>query len=197
MYPKDLRYSSEHEWVRVEGGRVRVGITRFAADRLTDVVFVELPAVGAKVTFMQPFGVVESVKAVSDLYAPLSGTVVEVNPALVDSPEVVNSDPYGKGWMIVVQPDDLRELERLMPVDQYLVAIGEGAPCPRGAEAATSPPAWSGERSTNTFRPPMPSGRRCSGPSAPHRWKSCSPISPPESAWIAPCACHRPSAIRS
>ena len=77
---------------------------------------------------MQPFGVVESVKAVSDLYAPLSGTVVEVNPALVDSPEVVNSDPYGKGWMIVVQPDDLRELERLMPVDQYLVAIGEAAP---------------------------------------------------------------------
>ena len=128
MYPKDLRYSSEHEWVRVEGGRVRVGITRFAADRLTDVVFVELPAVGAKVTFMQPFGVVESVKAVSDLYAPLSGTVVEVNPALVDSPEVVNSDPYGKGWMIVVQPDDLRELERLMPVDQYVVAIGEAAP---------------------------------------------------------------------
>ncbi len=128
MYPKDLRYSSEHEWVRVEDGRVRVGITRFAADRLTDVVFVELPAVGAKVTFMQPFGVVESVKAVSDLYAPLSGTVVEVNPALVDSPEVVNSDPYGKGWMIVVQPDDLGELERLMPVDQYLVAIGEAAP---------------------------------------------------------------------
>ncbi|OLD50240.1 MAG: glycine cleavage system protein H [Armatimonadetes bacterium 13_1_40CM_3_65_7] len=128
MYPKDLRYSSEHEWVRVEGGRVRVGITRFAADRLTDVVFVELPAAGAKVTFMQPFGVVESVKAVSDLYAPLSGTVVEVNPALVDSPEVVNSDPYGKGWMIVVQPDDLRELERLMPVDQYVVAIGEAAP---------------------------------------------------------------------
>ena len=128
MYPKDLRYSSEHEWVRVEGGRVRVGITRFAADRLTDVVFVELPAVGAKVTFMQPFGVVESVKAVSDLYAPLSGTVVEVNPALGDAPEVVNSDPYGKGWMIVVQPDDLHELERLMPVDQYLVAIGEAAP---------------------------------------------------------------------
>ncbi len=128
MYPKDLRYSSEHEWARVEGNRVRVGITGFAADRLTDVVFVELPAVGAKVTFMQPFGVVESVKAVSDLYAPVSGTVVDVNPALVHTPEVVNSDPYGKGWMIVVQPDDLRELERLMPVDKYLVAIGETAP---------------------------------------------------------------------
>lgn len=127
MYPKDLRYSTEHEWARVEGGRVRVGITQFAADRLTDVVFVELPAVGAKVTLMQPFGVVESVKAVSDLYAPISGTVVEVNPALAGAPEVVNSDPYGKGWMIVVQPDDLRELEQLMPVEKYLAAIGEAA----------------------------------------------------------------------
>src|SRR3989442_15300479 len=113
VQPKEVRFSCEHEWARLEGGRVRVGITKFAADRLTDVVFVELPAAGAKVTFMQPFGVVESVKAVSDLYAPLSGTVVEVNPALVDSPEVVNSDPYGKGWMIVGHPDDLRELERL------------------------------------------------------------------------------------
>src|SRR5574337_225314 len=97
MYPKDLRYSSEHEWARLEGGRVRVGITKFAADRLTDVVFVEFPAVGTKVGFMQPFGVVESVKAVSDLYAPVSGTVVEVNTALKEAPEVVNTDPYGKG----------------------------------------------------------------------------------------------------
>jgi len=111
----------------VEGGRVRVGITRFAADRLTDVVFVELPAVGAKVTYMQPFGVVESVKAVSDLYSPVSGTVVEVNAALADTPEVVNSDPYGKGWMIVAQPDDLRELAQLMPVEKYLGLIGETA----------------------------------------------------------------------
>jgi len=126
-YPSDLRYSSEHEWARLEGGRVRVGITKFAADRLTDVVFVELPAVGTKVTFMQPFGVVESVKAVSDLYAPISGTVAEVNAALKDTPEVVNSDPYGKGWMILVQPDDLRELDQLLPVDKYLEIIGEAA----------------------------------------------------------------------
>lgn len=125
MYPKDLRYSSEHEWARAEGGRVRVGITKFAADRLTDVVFVELPAAGTKVKFMEPFGVVESVKAVSDLYAPVSGTVVEVNTALKETPEVVNSDPYGKGWMILVQPDDPRELEQLMPVDKYLATIGE------------------------------------------------------------------------
>lgn len=126
MYPKDLRYSSEHEWARVEDGRVRVGVTKFAADRLSDVVFIELPAVGAAVTFMEPFGVIESVKAVSDLYAPLSGTVVEVNAALSDSPEVVNTDPYGRGWMIVVEPKDPAELEKLMPVEQYLAAIGEG-----------------------------------------------------------------------
>ncbi len=125
MYPKDLRYSTEHEWARAEGGRVRVGITKFAADRLTDVVFVELPAAGTKVKFMESFGVVESVKAVSDLYAPVSGTVVEVNAALKETPEVVNSDPYGKGWMILVQPDDPRELEKLMLVDTYLATIGE------------------------------------------------------------------------
>lgn len=125
MYPTDLRYSSEHEWARVEGKRVRVGITKFAADRLTDVVFVELPAVGSKVKLMEPFGVVESVKAVSDLYSPVTGTVVEVNAALKETPEVVNSDPYGKGWMIVVQPDNLRELEQLMPADRYLATIGE------------------------------------------------------------------------
>lgn len=125
MYPNDLRYSSEHEWARVEDGRVRVGITKFAADRLSDVVFIELPAVGAAVTFMQPFGVIESVKAVSDLYAPLTGTVVEVNGTLTDNPEVVNSDPYGRGWMILVEPEDLGELETLMPVERYLAAIGE------------------------------------------------------------------------
>ncbi len=127
MYPKELRYSSEHEWARLEGGRVRVGITKFAADRLTDVVFVELPAAGAKVKYMQPFGVVESVKAVSDLYAPVTGTVVDVNTALKETPEVVNTDPYGKGWMILVQPDNPKELEQLMPVDKYLGLIGEKA----------------------------------------------------------------------
>lgn len=125
MYPRDLRYSSEHEWARVEGGRVRVGITKFAADKLSDVVFVELPPVGAAVTFMQPFGVVESVKAVSDLYAPVTGTVVEVNTALLDSPEMVNTDPYGKGWIILVEPQDVAELDKLMTVDHYLTSIGE------------------------------------------------------------------------
>ncbi len=86
MYPEDLRYTKEHEWARLENGRVRVGITRFAADRLSDVVFIELPAVGTIVKSMEPFGVIESVKAASDLYAPVSGTVVEVNRTLVDAP---------------------------------------------------------------------------------------------------------------
>ena len=127
MYPQDLRYSTEHEWAKLEGGRVRVGITRFAADKLTDVVFLELPTVGAKIEFMQPFGVIESVKAVSDLYAPLSGTVVEVNTRLADAPEVVNTDPHGQGWMVLVQPDDPKELSNLMTADQYTRMIGEGA----------------------------------------------------------------------
>lgn len=127
MYPKELRYSTEHEWAKVEGGKVRVGITKFAADKLTDVVFVELPEVGAKVKFMQPFGVVESVKAVSDLYAPVTGTVVEVNTKLVDTPEVVNTDPHGRGWMILVQPDDPNELNTLMTAEQYAKMIGDSA----------------------------------------------------------------------
>ncbi len=125
MYPEDLRYTKEHEWARLENGRVRVGITRFAADRLSDVVFIELPAVGTIVKSMEPFGVIESVKAASDLYAPVSGTVVEVNRTLVDAPELVNSDPYDQGWMILIQPQDLSELDRLLAADQYLKLIGE------------------------------------------------------------------------
>ena len=125
MYPEDLRYTKEHEWARLENGRVRVGITRFAADRLSDVVFIELPAVGTIVKSMEPFGVIESVKAASDLYAPVSGTVVEVNRTLVDAPELVNSDPYDRGWMILIQPQDLCELDRLLAADQYVKLIGE------------------------------------------------------------------------
>ncbi|MDR7434669.1 MAG: glycine cleavage system protein GcvH [Armatimonadota bacterium] len=125
MYPEELRYSTEHEWARLENGRVRVGITKFAADRLSDVVFVELPPVGTEVQFMQPFGVVESVKAVSDLYAPVSGKVVEVNEALKDHPEILNQDPYGEGWLVVIEPTDLSELQKLLGRDEYLKLIGE------------------------------------------------------------------------
>jgi glycine cleavage system H protein len=125
VYPKELRYSKEHEWAKVEGKRVRVGITTFAADRLSDVVYVELPKVGSQVKYMEPFGVVESVKAVSDLYAPVSGTVVEVNSALPEKPEVINTDPYGAAWMIVVEPRDLGELDQLLDAGAYMALIGE------------------------------------------------------------------------
>jgi glycine cleavage system H protein len=117
--PADLRYTREHEWAKAEGNRVRVGITAYAQEQLGDVVFVELPKVGAKVTQMQGFGVVESVKAVSDLFAPLDGTVAEVNEALRDTPEAVNQDPYGRGWMIVITPSRPAQLDALMMAKQY------------------------------------------------------------------------------
>lgn len=125
MYPKELRYSKEHEWAKVEGKRVRVGITKFAADKLSDVVYVELPQVGSNVAFMQTFGVVESVKAVSDLYAPVSGKVVEINQGLAEKPEVINTDPYGHAWMIVVEPKDFKELDQLMDATAYASMVGE------------------------------------------------------------------------
>ena len=118
-YPADLRYTKEHEWAKVEGKRARVGITHFAQDQLGDVVFVELPKVGTKVTQMKAFGVVESVKAVSDLFAPLSGVVVEVNQELTQQPERVNRDPYGTGWLVVVELSSPAESETLMTASQY------------------------------------------------------------------------------
>jgi glycine cleavage system H protein len=124
--PADLRYTREHEWAKVEGNRVRVGITAYAQEQLGDVVFVELPKVGAEVTQMQGFGVVESVKAVSDLFAPLDGTVAEVNEALRDAPELVNQDPYGRGWIIVVTPSQLSQVDALMTATQYEALIAGG-----------------------------------------------------------------------
>ena len=117
--PKDLRYSKEHEWVKVEDGKVRVGITHFAQSELGDIVFVELPQVGDEVQANEPFGSVESVKTVSELYAPISGKVVEVNTELEDSPEFVNESPYEKAWMIVVEPTDIAEVESLLTAEQY------------------------------------------------------------------------------
>jgi glycine cleavage system H protein len=118
-YPDDLRYSKEHEWVRVEDSRATIGITSFAADELGDIVFVELPEVGASVSQFAVFGVVESVKAVSDLYSPISGEVVEVNDALRDSPELLNSDPFGEGWIARVALSETTELDALMDADAY------------------------------------------------------------------------------
>lgn len=123
----NLRYTREHEWLLVEGGRGRVGITDYAQESLGDVVYVELPAVGDKVVQGEPFGVVESVKAASDLYAPVSGVVVEVNEALKESPELVNRDPYGEGWMILVEMADEGELEKLLTAEEYeKLLAGEG-----------------------------------------------------------------------
>ena len=124
--PKDLRYTREHEWAKQEGDRVRVGITAFAQEQLGDVVFVELPKVGAKVTASKNFGVVESVKAVSDLFAPVSGEVVEVNGELGQKPETVNQDPYGKGWMLVVKPSSKGEWDQLLTAQQYEELIAQG-----------------------------------------------------------------------
>ena len=118
-------YTKEHEWATADGDRVRVGITAYAQEQLGDVVFVELPTVGATVTQHTGFGVVESVKAVSDLFAPLSGTVVEVNGELVKAPEVVNQDPYGRGWMILIAPADAAWGAHLLTAEQYEAFLAE------------------------------------------------------------------------
>ncbi|ARF16634.1 glycine cleavage system protein GcvH [Sporosarcina ureae] len=117
--PKDLRYSEEHEWVKEEDGKYRIGITHFAQSELGDIVFVELPQVGDLLKSDEPFGSVESVKTVSELYAPLTGKVVEVNENLEDSPELVNESPYEGAWMVVVEIDNKAELDELMTAEQY------------------------------------------------------------------------------
>jgi glycine cleavage system H protein len=124
--PADLKYTKEHEWAKRDGARVRVGITAFAQEQLGDVVFVEVPKVGTKVTAHKPFGVVESVKAVSDLFAPVSGEVVEVNAELTSAPETINKDPYGKGWMILVAPSNPAEWDALLTAAQYEELLAQG-----------------------------------------------------------------------
>ncbi|MEA2679569.1 MAG: glycine cleavage system protein [Candidatus Binataceae bacterium] len=117
--PPGLKYSKEHEWVATEESVATIGITDHAQEQLGEIVYIELPAIGEKVSKDDPFGVVESVKAVSDIYAPVSGTVVEVNEDLPESPEVVNEDPYGDGWLIKVKVSDPADLEDLMENDEY------------------------------------------------------------------------------
>lgn len=123
--PTELRYSKDHEWARLEeDGKVRVGITDYAQDALGDVVFVELPAVGDQISLGSTFGEVESTKSVSELYAPVSGTVVEINGDLVDAPERLNEDPYGDGWICVIEPDDPAQYAALLDAAAYLELIG-------------------------------------------------------------------------
>ena len=124
--PKDLKYTREHEWAKQEGDRVRVGITAYAQEQPGDVVFVELPKVGAKVSASKAFGVVESVKAVSDLFAPVSGEIVEANAELTQKPETVNADPYGKGWMILIKPSNKAEWDQLLTAQQYEAFLKQG-----------------------------------------------------------------------
>jgi glycine cleavage system H protein len=124
-FPEDLKFSKEHEWVLVEGSVATVGITDYAQDQLGDIVFVELPAVGDKVSKEDAFGVVESVKAVSDIYAPVSGKVVEVNDDLPENPEMLNEDPYGDGWIIKIEMNDPDELQDLMSAAEYEEYVAE------------------------------------------------------------------------
>jgi glycine cleavage system H protein len=118
-FPVGLKYSKEHEWVLVEGSMATIGITEYAQEELGDIVYVELPEVGEKVVKDDPFGAVESVKAVSDVYAPVSGTVLEINDVLPDNPETINDDPYGDGWMIRVELTDKDDLKDLMDAEEY------------------------------------------------------------------------------
>ena len=118
-FPEGLKYSKEHEWVLVEGNTATIGITEYAQEELGDIVYVELPEVGEKIVKDDPFAAVESVKAVSDVYAPVSGTVLEINDVLPDNPETINDDPYGDGWMIRVELSDKDDLKDLMDEDEY------------------------------------------------------------------------------
>jgi glycine cleavage system H protein len=126
MVPTDLRYTKDHEWVRVEGDEATIGITQYAADQLGDIVFVELPAAGSSLDQFATFGVVESVKAVSDLFAPVGGDVTGANDELTGNPDLVNSDPYGSGWMLRVRVADPEQLDELLAPDAYDALIAEG-----------------------------------------------------------------------
>jgi glycine cleavage system H protein len=124
-FPEDLKYTKEHEWVKVDGDIATIGITEFAQDELGDIVYVDAPPIGKAFSQNATFGVIESVKTVSDLYCPLSGEVVEQNEAVVGTPELINTDPYGEGWIIKVKAKDLSELAALLSATDYRAIIGK------------------------------------------------------------------------
>jgi len=123
--PSELKYTAEHEWIRIEGNEITVGITDFAQNALTDVVWVELPEINANVNSMESYGSVESVKSVSEIYAPISGTVTQVNELLEDAPETINTDPYGDGWICKMTIGDETQLEGLLDSEKYEELLGE------------------------------------------------------------------------
>lgn len=125
MIPDDLLFTEKHEWVKIEGDTATVGISDYARNQLGDIVYVELPETGVKVSQMSPFGTIEAVKAVSDLYAPLSGEVLEVNDSIASDPTVIKDSPYGDGWMIKIKMSDPGEVESLLKPDKYKQLIGE------------------------------------------------------------------------
>jgi glycine cleavage system H protein len=125
MGPEDLAYTKDHEWVRVEKDIIVVGITDYAQEQLGDVVYVELPEVGSQITQFEACGTIESVKTVSDLYAPISGEVVRINEALDETPELINAEPYGAGWIVEIRIKDKGELENLLPSEEYETVIQE------------------------------------------------------------------------
>lgn len=127
MYPKDLMYDREHEWVKVDGDVATIGVSHFAQDQLGEVVYVDLPSAGDAVNAGESFGEVESVKSVSELFSPVSGEIVEVNEALADTPETVNEDPYGDGWMVKIRLADASEVDGLMSADEYEAFLTEEA----------------------------------------------------------------------
>src|SRR6187549_1701932 len=122
-FPKDLRYTQDHEWLRASGNAWRVGITQFAVDQLGDITLIDLPREGDLVTKGQRFGTIESVKSVSDLYAPVSGRITAVNASLKDAPEQVNTEPYGTGWMVEIEPTEKAEIDELMAPDAYIAHV--------------------------------------------------------------------------
>jgi len=126
-FPEDLRYSKEHEWIRVKDKTITIGITDYAQDQLGEIVFVELPDEGEIFTKDDPFGVVESVKSVSDVYAPVSGRILEVNDPILDNPESVNEEPYGEGWLVRLEMTNPKDLDDLMTAEQYQAYIKEEA----------------------------------------------------------------------
>jgi glycine cleavage system H protein len=125
-YPDDLRYTKEHEWVRAEGGVVRIGITDFAQDALGDVVYVDLPDVGTAVHAAQAFAEVESTKSVSDVFSPIEGSIVERNPLVEEHPELVNEQPYGDGWLVIVTPSDIAAVDGLLDAEAYRAFVEDG-----------------------------------------------------------------------
>ncbi|WP_321519528.1 glycine cleavage system protein GcvH [uncultured Bacteroides sp.] len=124
-FPENLKYTSEHEWVRLEGEFAYVGITDYAQDQLGDIVFVDIPSVGETLALGEVFGTIEVVKTISDLFLPVSGEILEINTSLEDNPELVNSDPYGEGWIVKVKPSDLSELDTLLDAPAYRKLINE------------------------------------------------------------------------